>query len=206
MFASSLHFGVRYAQFTAQVDAHIRARPNLQYYPKYGMPPSWYVPRAKFHQYQLDAAATRSFHGIGPSLSWEGSAPFAGSKEDTQFAVDWGINGALLFGRQKARVEHHTSDRYFRQQVYNFPHPTFYTHYKPTPVINGGNSICSHSVVVPNIGGFAGLSLKFPNAKVSLGYRANFFFGAMDGGVDTRKINDRNFYGPFATISVGLGG
>jgi hypothetical protein len=62
----------------------------------------------------------------------------------------------------------------------------------------------SHSVVVPNIGGFAGMSLKFPNAKISLGYRADFFFGAMDGGIDARKTYDRNFYGPFATISIGL--
>jgi hypothetical protein len=60
--------------------------------------------------------------------------------------------------------------------------------------------------VVPNIGGFAGFSLKFPNARVSLGYRADFFFGAMDGGIDTRKTYDRNFYGPFAKISIGLGG
>jgi hypothetical protein len=61
-------------------------------------------------------------------------------------------------------------------------------------------------VIVPNIGGFAGLSVRFPNAKVSLGYRADAFFGAMDGGIDVRKTYDRDFYGPFATISIGLGG
>jgi len=61
-------------------------------------------------------------------------------------------------------------------------------------------------VIVPNIGGFAGLSLRFPNAKVSFGYRADAFFGAMDGGIDARKTYDRDFYGPFATISIGLGG
>jgi hypothetical protein len=64
----------------------------------------------------------------------------------------------------------------------------------------------SRSVIVPNVGGFAGLSYRYSNAKLSLGYRADFFFGAMDGGIDTRKTYDRNFYGPFATISVGLGG
>jgi hypothetical protein len=61
-------------------------------------------------------------------------------------------------------------------------------------------------VIVPNIGGFAGLSVRFPNAKVSLGYRADAFFGAMDGSIDVRKTYDRDFYGPFATISIGLGG
>jgi len=37
------------------------------------------------------------------------------------------------------------------------------------------------------VGGFAGLSYNFPNAKVSLGYRADFFFGAIDGGPDAAK-------------------
>jgi hypothetical protein len=57
---------------------------------------------------------------------------------------------------------------------------------------------------VPNVGGFIGASLRWSNAKVSLGYRGDFFFGAMDGGVDTRVSKDRDFYGPFASIAVGL--
>jgi hypothetical protein len=61
-------------------------------------------------------------------------------------------------------------------------------------------------VTVPNIGGFAGLSFRYNVAKISFGYRADFFFGAMDGGIDTRKNYDRNFYGPFASVSIGLGG
>ena len=64
----------------------------------------------------------------------------------------------------------------------------------------------SHSVAIPNIGGLLGISLKFPNAKVSVGYHADLFFGAMDGGIDSRKSYDRNFYGPFASVSIGLGG
>ena len=64
----------------------------------------------------------------------------------------------------------------------------------------------SRSITVPNIGGFAGLSYRYDSAKLSFGYRADFFFGAMDGGIDTRKTYDRNFYGPYATLSIGLGG
>ncbi len=64
----------------------------------------------------------------------------------------------------------------------------------------------SRSVTVPNIGAFAGFSVKYPNAKLSFGYRADFFFGAMDGGIDARKTYDRSFYGPYASISIGLGG
>ncbi len=57
---------------------------------------------------------------------------------------------------------------------------------------------------MPNVGGFAGLSYNFPNAKVSIGYRGDFFFGAIDGGLDTTQKETRGFYGPFATISVGF--
>jgi len=59
---------------------------------------------------------------------------------------------------------------------------------------------------VPNAGGTAGISVRYPNAKLTLGYRADFFFGAMDGGVDARKSETRGFYGPFATVSMGFGG
>ena len=60
--------------------------------------------------------------------------------------------------------------------------------------------------VVPNLGGFAGFSVKYPNAKVSFGYKADFFFGAMDGGNDVRRVEDIGFHGPYASASIGLGG
>jgi hypothetical protein len=44
------------------------------------------------------------------------------------------------------------------------------------------------------------------NAKVKFGYRADLFLGAMDGGIDTAKKENVGFYGPFATVSVGIGG
>jgi len=31
------------------------------------------------------------------------------------------------------------------------------------------------------------VSVKYPNAKFSFGYRADFFFGAMDTGIDARR-------------------
>jgi hypothetical protein len=42
--------------------------------------------------------------------------------------------------------------------------------------------------------------------KVSLGYRADFFFGAMDAGIDSPDSKTVGFRGPFATVSLGLGG
>jgi hypothetical protein len=64
----------------------------------------------------------------------------------------------------------------------------------------------SRMVVVPNIGAFAGVSWRYQNAKVSFGYRADEFFGAMDGGIDTRRSENVGFFGPYANISIGLGG
>jgi len=65
----------------------------------------------------------------------------------------------------------------------------------------------SKIAVVPNIGGVATLSWRLPNGKVSFGYRADFFFfGAINGGLATSQKETRDFYGPFANVSVGLGG
>jgi hypothetical protein len=61
-------------------------------------------------------------------------------------------------------------------------------------------------VAVPNLGGFAGVSWRYQNAKVSFGYRADEFFGAMDGGLDKHKSENVGFFGPYANISIGLGG
>lgn len=119
--------------------------------------------------------------------------------------LDWGINASLLFGRQKSKLQHPTQDAYFRPKVYTNQFDFFSTHSK----IMYDRAIPqtrSRSVVVPNVGGFAGLSLQWTNAKVSLGYRADYFFGAMDTGIDQRSTKDRSFYGPFASVSIGLGG
>ena len=68
------------------------------------------------------------------------------------------------------------------------------------------NTARSRSVTIPNLGGYAGISFNFPNAKVRFGYRADFFFGARDSGLESHTTTDVGFHGPFATISIGLGG
>lgn len=59
---------------------------------------------------------------------------------------------------------------------------------------------------MPNLGGFAGVSFLYSDAKVNFGYLGDFLFGAIDGGLDTAKKETRGFYGPFATVNIGLGG
>jgi iron complex outermembrane recepter protein len=194
---STVNLGVRFAQFHSALQATLGMDPNaVQDISKYGFP-KFALPDP--HVFQAKIQSTRSFRGWGPSISWDDSAPFAGNSDHAEFTIDWGINAAVLFGRQKASFQHQTiarSDPPLDNTNIDF---TVYQHSPPA-------SIRSRSVTVPNVGGFAGLSLKFPNAKVSLGYRADFFFGAIDGGIDTARKENVGFYGPFASVSVGFGG
>jgi len=198
--SSILSLGVRFAQFSSNATFDVRARPDLRtkpkYYGTYKIPGN---PNVYFHTYHATGRAARSFHGIGPSLSWTGSSPFAGNPQHGEMMVDWGANAALLFGKQRARVQHQESGHYESRGNTNAPYSVVYDHL-PT----GHDTI--RSVIVPNVGGFAGLSYRIENFKVSAGYRTDFFFGAIDGGIDERKSENVGFYGPFATISVGLGG
>ncbi len=165
---STFSAGVRYAQFGSNSSGSFRARPGDSLI------------------YTASVGAARSFHGIGPSLSWNGSVPLAGSAGGTELSFDAGANVAVLFGRQKAEVHY--------QSTSNVAPPA------------SGGAVRSRSAIVPNVGGFAGMSVKFPGAHVSLGYRADFFLNAMDTGFDTRTKSDLDFHGPFAAISIGLGG
>jgi hypothetical protein len=194
--SSTLGIGIRYADFSLKSDTQISARPHIGY----AFRPRNNFPFATFYQYFQSGHFARSFHGIGPSLSWNASAALAGNADGGELTFDWGANAALLFGRQKAKTAHGTQAYHLTQQSrrrsgYPLAYPT--RNYHDTR---------ARSVTVPNLGAFAGLSLRKRNAKVSLGYRADFFFNAMDGGIDARKTEDEKFYGPFATISIGLGG
>lgn len=198
---SRFDVGIRFAQFTSRSNLTLLADPNPYKGFKYFPSRHRSLPVADHFQfYRGYPDIRRSFNGIGPSAAWSGSVPIAtGGDGGAEVSVDFGANLAVLFGRQKVRVEHQTTaDRVIHTPFRNpkYIHDTY-----------SDNRITSRSrsVVIPNIGGEAGISLNFPNAKVSVGYRADFFLGAMDGGIDTYKGYDRNFYGPFATISIGLG-
>ena|SRR5580692_7961928 len=120
--------------------------------------------------------------------------------DHTVLALDWGLNAAILFGRQKAIVHHQTTALYHPAHVYASDSD------KNLLYQNITGHARSRAVTVPDVGGFAGLSFLYSNAKISLGYRADLFFGVMDGGIDRVKSENRGFYGPFASVSVGIGG
>jgi len=192
---SVVSVGVRFAQFNSATDVDIKSQPtNHDAY------------QGNYYHFYADFAAKRKFSGIGPSLSWDASADIAGNPSAGRITFDWGVNGSLLFGRQRTSTSHRTKEN---KIVYNTSHP-------PTPPYTGGHarvpvynhpysSSRSKSVTVPNLGGFAGVSIRYSDAKISLGYRADMFFNAIDGGIDARKSENRGFMGPYASISIGLG-
>jgi len=200
--SSQLNVGVRFAQLRSHSGVNISGDPDFgfnTYHQTFVCCSGKTVRRIYFKQHlhrdKAGADVERSFGGIGPSVSWNASAALVGNPQDGELALDWGAGAALLFGRQKAKVKHHMSSAYFHGfSLYNISnHNTQFS------------TARSRRVTVPDLSGFAGISFRYVDAKLSLGYRADFFFGALDGGIDTRKSTTRGFYGPFASINVGLG-
>jgi iron complex outermembrane receptor protein len=209
---SDLNIGVRFAQFQSKSNIALKSDPDWHFSYKY-LPPSFvsrfhatnnkFVRRQAMHSNWASFRAQGSFHGIGPSISWSASAPFAGNPQSSELTLDWGLNAALLFGRQKTKTHHQSTARYGADRSIAFKTVYFTT-------LSRGPAVPDHTrsriVTVPNVGGFAGLSYQYAVAKISFGYRGDFFFGAMDGGIDTAKKENVGFHGPFASVSVGLGG
>jgi hypothetical protein len=197
---SVISAGIRYAQFSSSADVSLHARPYYKMGEKHAKYPFYKTYGFVRHTYSATFQAKRNTHAIGPSVSWDGSLPVMGNSSDATLNVDWGLNAAILFGRQRAHVKHQTYG-------YHFTHVSRLGGYLTGSYLRPAVDVSrARSVTIPNLGASAGLTLKFVNAEVSLGYRADFFFGATDNGIDTAHSTNVGFYGPFATISIGLGG
>jgi hypothetical protein len=195
--SSVVSAGVRFAQFTSKADTTLHARPRDHVTTKYN-PGKYRIYTIARHTYSAVFHAERNTHAIGPSLSWDASLPVAGSDNGMAVTLNWGANAALLFGRQRIKGQHQTSGRY----VKGLASGNLVSSYAP----GAHPDDRARTVTIPNIGGFAGLSFRYADAKLALGYRADFFFGATDSGIDTAKKANLGFYGPFANVSIGIGG
>jgi hypothetical protein len=183
--------GLRMAQFKSNALSDINSDPEY-----------FFEPTGEYHNvYESRNAEERSFHGVGPEVTWEANQTVWGAPSTGEISLDWGLNAAVLFGRQSMNAKHFTS----------------YCHVNG---VSGGRTGCvtalpSHTRVkttrrtrrkiVPNLGGYIGASARYNNAKLSFGYRADTFFGAMDGGQEAAKDYNRGFYGPYLNVSIGLG-
>ena len=212
--SSTVNLGIRFAQFASKSNIAVRSNPdwhfNYRYlrtaYPSFPtsifkgvFPTTTKIPEGQaYHSNAASLRVSRNFHGIGPSLSWKASAPFAGNTKDGELALDWSVNAAGLFGRQRTKVGHQASGRYHSPLAGQGEHVVTYN---PAPV----SLTRSRNVMVPNVGGSVGLSYRMDDFKINFGYRVDMFFNAIDGGIDARKNENRGFNGPYASISVGLG-
>jgi len=209
---SVLSAGVRMARFSSHAEVKIRAKPDVDFYDVPIIGGKYEIPFTRWSTYYLHGQADRTFHGIGPSLSWSASAPLAGNVQNGELDLDWGINGALLFGRQTAKVSHQTTAKDMRAKYHiNIPTNMYTfrgyrtTHYVTRYRLNPAPQNRSRSVTVPNLGATVGISYRIEETKLSLGYRADYFFGAVDGGIDAAKKTTLGFNGLYASVSVGLG-
>jgi iron complex outermembrane receptor protein len=200
---SVFSLGIRYAQFSNKTNISLKSDPDWHFHLKYIYGATF--AQQAFHTNRASLTAERSFHGIGPTLSWDASLPFAGNSRDGELSFNGGVNAAVLFGRQRTTIDHQMSRQYCPPQVVPIS-PSgagiAYVTYQPPAV----HHTRVRTVVVPNVGGFVGATFRIENFKVSAGYRADLFFGAMDGGIDAARKENVGFYGPFATVSVGIGG
>lgn len=160
---STVNFGVRIAQFYEKSDGRMTAQASKPF--KY---PVYYYYGTK--NINANIQAQRSFSGIGPSISWNGSTPLS-STLDEGLAFDWGANAAILFGRQKVKVDAHNETDEVIAKAY-----TPVIHLISTVLTNSSlNAKRSRTVIVPNVGAFAGVSYR-------VGGRGKIALGSCGGG------------------------
>ena len=152
--------GLRYAHFTA--------RTNTGFYTS-----------TKYFAGGGSTLAKRSFVGVGPMISWEASTPLS-EMGDGGISFDWGLNAAVLFGRQKASGVLLYDDGYAL-----------------------GTSR-DRNVTVPELGGSVGFSYRPSDSglRIAFGYRVDAAFGALDAGVFENWQVDRIQHGPFLKIGI----
>jgi hypothetical protein len=208
---STIGMGVRIAQFNASLnannlqgntDVHFESSqqvvPTNAFFPSGTRTVPWFKTWTR-QRWDSFGGVSRSYHnfvGLGPSLYWDNSEPLWGATQDSGFSLDWGLNAALLFGKQKDKVQHQTTSIL-----------ACYGQHCPgaTPARDTTAITITHSTTVPNVGGFAGVSYRWGDFKGTAGYRADFFFGALHSDLNGEKPVTLGFTGPYASISIGIG-
>ena len=188
--------GVRLAQFRSSSELQLGADPVYHLVAN--------TPQKYHDVYEFASNETRSFHGLGPEVSWDASQELLGNDANGANSLDWGVNLGVLFGKRNASL-HHTVNHCrvgWKEQCGGEAEGIGYD--LPSIVEPADDVNRSSMVSVPNIGGYIGASMKYRNGKVSLGYRADTFFNAIDGGEETAKSYNRGFYGPYLNVSLGL--
>ena len=210
---STIGAGVRFAQFTSALNtAEFHAKTGFHFgHFQYTIPtiapfPSgiqivpWYKEgyQQMWQSLAGSSQSTHDFTGAGPSVYWDVSTPLIGNPErGGQLLLDWGVNAAILFGKQKNTAQHQTSGN-----------NNCYGRHCSGPTVRyqtAGHTTSTRRVTVPNVGGFMGVSYRVQDFRFSAGYRGDYFFNAISTSFAGAKSEDRAFFGPFAKVSVAIG-
>src|SRR6185437_537657 len=158
---SVVSLGVRFAQFSRRSNISLKSDPDWHFSYKYRSSSIKFAYKQLYHSNMAGLTAARSFHGLGPSLSWKASAPMAGDPQSGELSLDFGMNVAVLFGRQRAEVHHQTTSE---SGVF---HDLVRAGYRYVVSQKSANPpVRTRSVTVPNVGALAGASFRIENAKV----------------------------------------
>jgi len=201
--SSKVALGLRYAQFNSDSDVVMHGRPDLIF------PDAFKYNGGHMHRFHGLMDAHRQFQGAGPAISWESAIPLSVlGPEAGHVDVDVGLGGAVLFGRQAARITGNVHGEYNIGILQRGSTPT--NPYNARQEINPYNTPLdyrrSKNVTTPGLNANLGLSYTLGGLKLSGGYRIERYFKAIDGGISGRKTYDRQFDGPYAKISIGFGG
>ena len=109
------------------------------------------IPGNAFHG---TAELARKFAGIGPSLSWNGSAPVVGNTQVGTVSFDLGATAAFLFGRQKVSGNHQTNEH-----IRPFREPFYLAYAQSSPVTH------DRAIAVPSFGGAAAVTYRLRNVR-----------------------------------------
>ena len=187
--------GLRMAQFKSRGNLEINSDPEYIFT----------LPAQYHNVFESRGNEDRAFHGLGPEVSWEANQAVLRNGSEGEITLDWGVNAAVLFGRSSVNAQHFSSYCHENGSAQVLGCVTA-AHYAPGYHSHVKTTRRTRRKVVPNLGGYLGASARYNNAKISFGYRADTFFGAMDGGQETAKDYNRGFYGPYMNVSIGLGG
>ncbi len=154
-----------------------------------------------FHTYHATGHASRSFRGIGPSLSWNGSTPVAGNPQGGEVTFDWGANAALLFGRQKARVQHQETAHYKHLTGGQLQATLFY---RSINILRRAQQRSNRDRA--QCWWLRGCFLSYREFQSQLRLSCRFLLRCYRWRHRHAQSKHYGFYGPFVAVGIGLGG
>jgi outer membrane receptor protein involved in Fe transport len=199
---STIAAGVRYAEFQSETKGELRGAPD------WVIPEGFYPSQSITHTtYDIEVEADRTFSGWGPQVSWSAATALFDGGDAGLLAIDWSVEGGVLFGTQEASVKDSQRAVTLTQAA---DQVVFEDRVQPQPVLAYLDPVVqaprSEDVTVPNVGVSLGLSYSVGAFKAGLGYRWERYFDVIDGGYDEHRSEDRTIDGPYFKIAVGFGG